>query len=172
MDSPGAAKYRVETADEDGWKILECKWTGIRVGSDGDCDVKATVLLDDTRPDARWRIQVDNHSKTHSLWSVDYPVIAGLGERKVSDVLNLWAAIGSWRPKFDGGVFDYDLVGGIWPMQFFALANNGAGLYLSASDPKQLQKRIHFDIGKEFYFKHYPYAMTPAGDDICYALRC
>jgi len=163
VDSPGAAKYRVETVDEDGWKILECKWTGVRVGSDGDCDVKATVLLDYTRPDARWRIQVDNHSKTHSLWSVDYPVIAGLGERKVSDVLNLWAAIGSWRPKFDGGVFDYDLVGGIWPMQFFALANNGAGLYLSASDPKQIQKRIHFDIGKEFYFKHYPYAMTLPG---------
>jgi len=163
VDSPGAAKYRVETVDEDGWKILECKWTGVRVGSDGDCDVKATVLLDYTRPDARWRIQVDNHSKTHSLWSVDYPVIAGLGERKVSDVLNLWAAIGSWRPKFDGGVFDYDLVGGIWPMQFFALANNSAGLYLSASDPKQIQKRIHFDIGKEFYFKHYPYAMTLPG---------
>lgn len=160
VDSPGAAKYRTETAEEDGWKLLECNWTGVPVGPDGDCNIKVTVRLDKDDPDTRWQIEVDNHSKTYSLWYVDYPVIGGLGERKVSDVLNLWAAVGCWRTRYDGQVMDYDMVGGMWPMQFFALSNNGAGIYLSTNDPKQVQKRIHFDIGKEFYFKHYPEAMA------------
>ncbi len=122
---------------------LEFVWQGIDLpGEPGVVDVRAEVRLDPGEGESAWRIKVDNRSKRFALWENAYPLLRGVAQPGMADVL---LPLGNWggtllrrhRGRYEGR---YPSAG--CPVQVLAFNLGEAGLYFASHDGASRTKRL------------------------------
>ncbi|MBI4602816.1 MAG: hypothetical protein HY721_12740 [Planctomycetes bacterium] len=141
----------------------ELRWEGIALpGEEGALDVAVRIALPSGSAAARWRITFTNRSTRLGPWEVQFPVLAGFGEK---GKLDLGVPRGNW------GVFQRgasSALGGYypsndWPMQLLLAHVGDRGLLVAAKDPEAWPKRFAVEPGGELRLTVYPEDMGKPG---------
>jgi hypothetical protein len=111
--------------------------------------VEILVTPDPNNGGIGMRIDIANYNPNLTIYSVEYPILAGfrgLGN-SVSDTLTVPILAGVIYPDFQselngGGILDVAYPGGL-SMQFFLIYDNSGGLYEAAQDNSSLYKSLY-----------------------------
>lgn len=130
----------------------------------GTLAVTAELFLLANDPLLSARLTVKNGLTDAGLWSVEFPVIAPLGERGRIDVAVPRGNWGLLHSAFAGGLGGH-YPSGYWPMQYLSVTDGPCTLYLAHHHPRCGQKNLSLQAGGEFKFQHDPPDMGKPGAD-------
>ena len=150
---------------DDGTQVALIVWDNFEFWKEKNVmQIKVTVELPKNSGIAKWRISVDNRSKTWGLWTVDFPSFTNLIKSGEYDL-----AI----PQHNGGKLFKNIKKSQspaypnqrWTSQFFSLSKGKSSIYYAALDPESRKKRLGIVPGKEFYIRQYVENMAVPGSD-------
>jgi len=135
LDGATAEGFSHKTGD-----TLLLRWSGL---AGGKVEVRLDVRADGSAPITRWKIEVLNRSRAHTVWSVTFPVLSDVLGPTAShrdDVLVTPEGFGCAIPdpvrESQLSVWrSMSYPSGMHTMPFVAVLNGGAGLYVGAHDP-------------------------------------
>jgi len=128
----------------------------------GTLAVRAEMKIMPDCPTMAARLSVDNTLTDAGLWSVEFPVIAPLGQAGRIDVGVPRLNWGKLHTNFTGEQ-NGEYPSGWWPMQYLSVTHGPSTLYLGAHDPGCGAKRFHLKAGGEFKFQFDPPDMGKPG---------
>jgi len=140
-------------------------WPPCRVPDcQGTVTVTAHLTIEADRPMVYAGLNIDNDLTDAGLWSVEFPVIAPLGQRGRIDVA---------VPRGNWGIMDRAMAGGTnggypsghWPMQYLSVTSGPSTLFLADRHPTCRHKRFALQAGGEFKFQLDPPDMGKPGAD-------
>ena len=134
LDGSSVEKFSYKTGE-----TLILKWSRL---ADGLADVVIKIVADENRPLTRWRFEVINHSKKHTVWSLtfpDFPDVCGPTGSHRDDKLATSEGFGTEIPdpirKQRHAVWPrFFYPSCIESMSYAALLNGGLGLYIGTQD--------------------------------------
>ncbi len=133
---------------------VEFVWQGLDLpGEPGAVDVRAEVWLEAGEGASAWRLKVANRSRRFGLWSSDYPLLLGVSEPGVADVLLPRGNWGGTLLPHHKGAFDGRYPSFGCPLQMLAFNLGEAGLYLASHDGSARAKEIVVTRAQDVTFR-------------------
>ena len=149
LNSRSRANVSTDVTRDDGSVTLAMHWQGLDLPDEKDVlDVEVRITLRTDDPLSRWRISMENRSRTWGLWQVNFPVLElrPIGNKPMENrfIVPVGRGIVS-RDPFDTPFYSPAKYPGSMKMQFNALYHtSGVGLYLATHDGNGYKKTFHF----------------------------
>lgn len=150
-------------------------WHKVQCADAGPFDVQVYISSGETPESTRWRISVDNHAESWTLWQVIFPTFAGIRPDS-DDAANSicfpqgWGTLQTGWSKMEE-LDRFSPRGWDWAMQFFCFTRRESTLALSVEDALQTPKRFRFSKQESDGLRsatmaivRYPEGMSQAGN--------
>ena len=125
------------------WRGFEFVWQGLDLpGEPGSVDVRAEVRIESGGGASAWRLKVANRSRRFGLWESEYPLLRGVVQPGVADVLLPRGNWGGTLARRHRGHCEVRYPSTGCPLQMLAFNLGDAGLYLAAHDGASRAKRL------------------------------